>query len=277
MANILIFGASGNVGSELSKLLAAAGHKIRSTTSKTPKTASEMRVNLTTGEGIRQAFEGVDRAFLLSPSGNADQHRILSPLIQEAKRRGVDKVVLMSAMGANADEKSPLRQAEIELENSGLNYNIIRPNWFMQNFHTFWIGGIKAEGKIFLPAKKAKVSFIDTRDISAVAAKLLTSDEFNNQAFDITGPEAIDHDQVAQLLTKVSGKKISYQEIDSASFRSGLLGAGLPADYAEFLVLIAGFLAEGYSAPVTHEVEKILGRKPNTFANYARDFSQAWK
>src|SRR4051812_40754751 len=93
---ILVIGATGTVGSELSRLLKAEGHEVRETTSKAGgATPDRSYLNLLTGEGVRDAFADVDRAFLLSPAGYADQHAILSPLIQEAKRRGLKKVVLM--------------------------------------------------------------------------------------------------------------------------------------------------------------------------------------
>lgn len=273
---ILVVGANGMVGTELVRLLRQQGKNVRTTTSKKASGQSEAHLNLVTGEGITAAFEGVTKAFFLSPPGYADQHTLLSPLIQEAKRRGLEKVVLMTAMGANAVETSPFRRAEIELEKSGLAYNIIRPNWFMQNFHTFWIQGIKEQGKILLPAGKAKTSFIDARDISAVAAKLLTSDLLPNQDLDLTGPEALDHAQVADELSRATGKKIAYQETSPAEFRQGLYGAGLPRDYADFLVLIMGFLREGYAERTTENVRKILGREPSGFRQYAHDHKTNW-
>src|SRR5687768_2249395 len=100
--SILVVGASGTVGSLIVAQLVKEGHRVRATSSKVSATkdgVEKVQVNLHTGEGVRAAFEGIDRAFLLSPSGNADQYGILSPLIQEAKRRGLEKVVLMTAMG----------------------------------------------------------------------------------------------------------------------------------------------------------------------------------
>ncbi len=274
---ILIVGASGTVGSHLVQQLQRQGYRTRSTTSKNVATTDQLvHVNLATGEGIHAAFEGVDRAFLLSPPGYADQYAMLSPLIQEAKRRGLKKVVLMTAMGANASDATPFRQAEIELEKSGLSYNIIRPNWFMQNFNSFWIQGINEHGAILLPAGNAKVSFLDARDISSVAAKLLTSDEFDGRDFDLTGAEAFDHSEVAAAISQVSGRKVEYKEISPEDFRKGLLQAGLPQGYADFLVLIFGFLKEGYSARTTNSVKEITGQQPRRLATYANDFKQSW-
>ncbi len=282
---ILVIGASGTVGSELVKLLNADGHRVRATTSQPSSNADQttnqrtdkVHVNLATGEGLSASFEDVDRAFLLSPPGYADQYAMLSPLIQEAKRRGLKKVVLMTAMGANAVETSPFRRAEIELEKSGLNFTILRPNWFLQNFNTFWVHGIQSQSKILLPAGQAKVSFIDARDIAAVAARVLVDARFDNQALDLTGPEAVDHTRVAKAISDVTGKKVSYEEIAPENLQKGLLAAGLPADYVQFLLMIFGFLREGYNARVTDSVGKVLGQAPRELADYAETYKKAWQ
>ncbi len=273
---VLVVGASGTVGSELLRLLKNEGYRVRATTSKAPTNKEQVTVNLATGEGIKAAFEGVDRAFFLSPPGYSDQYQLLSPLIQEAKRQGLKKVVLMTAMGANAVETSPFRRAEIELEKSGLSYNIIRPNWFYQNFNTFWLQGILEQKKILLPAGTAKVGFIDARDISAVAAKLLTTDTLANRDFDITGPQSVDHHEVAQAISKATGKNIIYEEIAPATLQKSLLSVGLPKDYVEFLLMILGFLREGYSAGINNNVKTILGREPKGLEQYTNDYKQSW-
>ena len=152
-----------------------------------------------------------------------------------------------AATALPADDSIPLRRAELHLERSGLAWNVIRPNWFMQNFHTFWLHGIQTQGQIFLPVGAAKGSFIDTRDIAAVAAKLLSSDEFVNAAHDLTGSEALDHNQVAAILSKAAGRTIGYTDIPEDAMRQGLLGAGLPADYTEFLLVILGAFKAGFA------------------------------
>lgn len=280
MKRFLVIGAAGTVGANIAKLLVASGANVRGTTSRKANAGLKsgiewVHLNLATGDGVAEAFEGVQRAFFLAPPGFADQQRLLSPLIIEAKRRGLEKVVLMSAMGANAAD-TPFRRAEIELEKSGVPYNIIRPNWFMQNFNTFWIQGINGQGKILLPVGKAKASFIDARDIAAVAARLLATDDLNNRDFDLTGPGALDHHQVARILSEATGRTVVYEEIAPATLRKGLLAAGVPPDYAEFLLVILGFLEQGYAERTTGEVRRLLGREPIAFAEYARDHATAW-
>lgn len=274
---ILVVGASGTVGSEIVKLLQASGYAVRQTTSRPSNTSSDqVHLNLVTGEGIKDAFAGVERAFLISPPGYDDQYAILAPLIQEAKRRGLKKVVLMTAMGANAVETSPFRRAELELERSGISYNIIRPNWFLQNFNTFWLHGIQTEGKILLPAGTAKVSFIDARDIAAVAARLLVDDSVANRDFDLTGPESVTHDEVASAIAKTTGKKVVYEEVSPDDFKKGLIKAGLPEGYSNFLVMIFGFLREGYASAITPHVQNLLGRTPRGLDTYVQDYVKSW-
>lgn len=276
MSTILVVGATGTVGSELSRLLASAGHIVRKATSRAPTKPDQVHLNLLTGDGIDAAFKGVDRAFFLAPPGHSRQDLLLNPLVDAAAAHGLQKVVLMSAMGANADEAAPLRVAERHLEASGLAYNIIRPNWFMQNFNTFWLHGILSQGQILLPVGQAKGSFIDARDIAAVAAALLVSERFNGQDFDLTGPEALDHQQVAVVLTQASGKDIGYTDISPEQMREGLLAAGLPADYAEFLLLILGYFKAGYAERKTDAVQLITGQAPRSVAQYAADYKAAW-
>lgn len=276
MTTTLVIGAHGTVGAELSRLLAAQGQTVRRATSRTPTAADEVPLNLLTGAGLAAALDGADQAFLLAPPGHVNQHELLNPVIHQARASGVRKVVLMSAMGANADPAAPLRQVELHLEASGLAWNVIRPNWFMQNFHTYWLHGIVTQGLIQLPLGDAKGSFIDTRDIAASAAALLSGDGFVNRDFDLTGAEALDHHQVAALLSQATGRAVGYQDIPPEAMRAGLQGAGLPAPYVEFMLVILGYFKAGYAERTTDAVATLTGRAPRSFAAYAQDHRAAW-
>ncbi|MGV3524398.1 MAG: NAD(P)H-binding protein [Candidatus Sericytochromatia bacterium] len=277
MSKTLILGSRGQVGSALAEQLLTAGHSVVLATSGPATQAHQVHLNLASGEGLSQAFAEVDRAFLMAPPGYTRQDELLAPVIAQAQAQELQKVVLMTAMGADANPNSPMRQAELLLENSGLNYGIIRPNWFMQNFNTFWLTGIREQQKILLPVGQAKGSFIDTRDIAAVAAVLLQSDRFQQQAFNLTGGEALNHDEVAQMLSELSGKTITYAENTPEEMRHILLKAGLAADYADFMLVILDFFKQGYAAAITPAVAEITGQPPRSFWQYATDYQQAWR
>lgn len=280
MSKYLVIGASGTVGAGIVQQLTGQGHAVRATTHRkeavgTRGNVETVLVDLATGAGVDAAFNGIDGAFLLAPPGYADQQKLLSPLVAAARRAKVGKVVLMTAMGANAAD-TPFRRVEEELAASGAPFNVIRPNWFMQNFQTFWVHGINANGTIALPAGTAKTSFIDARDIAAVATRLLTTHDQDGRDFDLTGPESLTHADVARILSAETGRKIGYQDIEPDVLRKGLLAGGVPADYTEFLLVILGFLKQGYAERTTDTVEKLIGRKPIAFAQYAKDQRQAW-
>ena len=276
MSTILVIGANGTVGSALVPLLTARGHRVVAATSRQPAGSHQVQVDLATGHGLSTAFTGIDAAFLMSPPGHTNQDVLLGRAIDAARAQGVGKVVLMTAMGANADPNGPMRKAELHLAASGMAFNIIRPNWFMQNFHTFWLHGIVHHGAILLPVGTAKGSFIDARDIAAVAGELLSSSRHDGQEFDLTGSEALDHHEVAKILTQVAGRTISYQEITPEAMLQGLLGAGLPRPYAEFLIVILGYFKAGYAERTTDAVAQITGTAPRRFAAYAEDHRAAW-
>jgi uncharacterized protein YbjT (DUF2867 family) len=276
MAKTLVIGASGTVGSELAQRLAAKGHQVLRATSRAPAAAGQVQLNLVTQQGLAPAFEGVDKLFMLAPPGHTNQDVLLAPVIEQARRNGLHKVVLMSAMGANADDNAPLRKAELQLERSGLAWNVIRPNWFMQNFNTFWLDGITQAGKIMLPVGAAKGSFIDARDIAAVAAELLSTQAFDNRDFDLTGARALDHDEVAAILSRETGRHITFEDITPDALRPGLLAAQLPPDYVDFLLLILGYFKMGYSERVTDAVQQITGHAPRSIEAYAKDYRAAW-
>ena len=275
---ILVIGASGTIGSGIVKTLRAQGFKVVEATKDTvdKHSSNKVQMDLITGSGVKEGFTNIDRAYLLAPPGH-DQYSILAPLIKQAKSSNLKKVVLSTAYGANADESSSFRRAEVELEKSGLNYNIIRPNWFLQNFNSFWIQGILERNMISIPAGEAKVSFIDARDISDVAAKLLTSDEHNNKDFDLTSPASITHTEAAKAISNVINREIVYVDSSMNDLRSMLESAEMNSKYIEFFMTIMTFLKEGYNSEVNSNVEFILGRSATSLDKYVKDYRHFWK
>ena len=100
--------------------------------------------------------------------------------------------------------------------------------------------------------------------------------DFDNREFDLTSAEALNHDQVAAMLSQASGRVIAYEEITPEAMLQGLLGADLPRPYAEFMLVILGYFKAGYAERVTDAVASIAGRAPITFAQYAKDHRSAW-
>ncbi|ELE5890431.1 SDR family oxidoreductase [Vibrio fluvialis] len=271
MNKVLVLGASGHVGQPLVAELLAKGEQV--------KAASRSGQAFGAAEGVvfdfadpttfDAAFEGVDRAYVMLPGGYVESKALLEPVIQAAAERNV-KVVFQSVLGVDADDSIPYRQVEIALENSGVPYVILRPNWFADNFHTYWKAGID-QGVIGVPAGEGKSSFIDVRDIASSAAAALTTNRFDNQAFNLTGPEALSYAQAAQKISAALGKPVAYQAMEEGAFCDLLKSVGVPADYAEFLTSIFYPVREGWTAGVSDAVATLTGKAPRSLDEYIAD------
>lgn len=268
---ILVFAANGNVGHPLVAALLARGEQVKaaSRSGKAVGGAQGVAVDMDNPSTLASAFEGVDRVFLLAPTGSLDITGRLLPVIEAAAARKV-KVVLMTALGVDADDAIPYRQVELALERSGTPFVIVRPNWFADNFHTFWKLGID-HGVIAVPAADGKTSFIDTRDIAESAAAALTTDRFDGRTFNLTGPEALNYGEAAAVLSRATGKAVAYTPVDDDAFVGILTGAGVPEPYARFLATLFHPVREGWTARVTGDVETLTGHAPRLLATYAQD------
>ena len=274
MPKILVLGATGHVGRPLIRELIARGEAVKAASrGGQPVEGAEGVAFDVTKPSFDTLFDGVDRLFMLLPSGYADSKGLLLPIVDAAAARKV-KIVFMSAMGVDADDSIPLRQVEIAVEKSGVPHVILRPTWFADNFHGFWKHGVD-NGQITVPAADGKSAFIDVRDIAASAAAALTSSRFDGKAFNLTGPATFSYGEAAELLSEVMGRKITYKSIDDASFIAMLTGAGLPADYAGFVTAIFHPVREGWAARVTDDVKTLTGRAPHALRDYAEHNKRA--
>lgn len=274
---ILVVGANGTIGRPLVQALLAKGAVVRaaSRTGSAVEGAEGVVFNVADPATFPAAFEGVDAVYLLLPAGTLTIAELLLPLIAFAAERKV-KVVLQSVLGADASEEIPYRQAELALERSGTPFVILRPNWFADNFHTYWKQAID-HGMIGVPAAEGKTSFIDARDIGESAAAALTDSAFDGRAFDLTGPEALSYDEAATVLSAVLGRQIRYTPLSDEAFIAIVTGAGVPKDYAQFLAAIFASVRDGGAAVVTGDVAALTGHAPRDLATYAADNRAAFR
>lgn len=274
---ILVIGSTGTIGTPLVKALLAKGESVKaaSRTGKAAEGAQGVRFDYTDASTYTDAFDGVDRLFLILAGGRLDAIDALTPVVEEAARRNV-KIVFLSVFGVDADDSIPYRQVELKIIASGAPYVILRPNWFADNFHTYWKPGIE-HGQIAVPAGEGKSSFIDVRDIAESAASALTSTAFDNKAFNLTGPKAFSYGEAAAIISQVIGKPVGYSAVSDDVFIGILTGAGVPKDYAAFLASIFYPVREGWTSAVTGDVETLTGHAPRSLETYVADHVAALK
>jgi uncharacterized protein YbjT (DUF2867 family) len=210
--------------------------------------------------------------------GDNESDKAAAPFIDAAKQEGIAHIVNLTAMGVEEDSSFMLRVLENHLEASGIPYTHLRPNWFMQNFDSGpMFADIRATGALHLPAADAKLSFIDVRDIAAVALEALTGSRHLEKAYTLTGGGALDHFEAVRLISHVAGRTISYVPISEEAAISGLAKSGVNEGHIRRWAEFFEKVRQGRCAPVTRDVENILGRPPISFSQYAQDHADVWK
>jgi uncharacterized protein YbjT (DUF2867 family) len=282
---ILITGGTGTTGRDIVGQLAGVGG-VRVMVRDPAKAASfggagfeVVRGDFDQPESLDAALEGVERALLLSPPDpRTVEHQ--TNFIEAAKRAGTKHVVKFSAIVADASAPGGFMkwhgEAEALLKASGLAYTMLQPNTFMQNL----LGSaqtIAAQGAIYQAVGDARASFVDTRDVALVAARVLTGEGHEGKSYVITGPEALSYHDVAAKLSEATGRRVAYVPVSPEEFRAGALAQGLPEWLAEALCLLNEAFASGASSAVTEVVREVGGREPRTFGQFARDYAAPFR
>jgi uncharacterized protein YbjT (DUF2867 family) len=193
------------------------------------------------------------------------------------RRADVDRVVTLSAMGADRRRDVSLGRLEQIVEEAGFAWTHLRPNWFMQVFSSGpLLAGIRATGRIEVPAGEAAISWVDARDVAAVGAAALTEAGHQERAWLLTGAQALDHGAVADILGDAAERPIAYRPLDEEEARRMILAAGLGPRRAERLLRFYRLVRAGACAPVSRDVETVLGRPALSLERFARDHRDCW-
>jgi len=282
-ALITVTGSTGTIGSELVRLLSAAGVGARALHRDVRKTRALPNVtwvhaDLDDARRLKVALDGTDRLFLLT-GNEPDFARTQIGVVRAAEELGVKHIVKLSALGASDHSRSTIAgdhwAVEQALLSTRLRWTILRPHAFMQN----WLGdvaeSVRAEGVIYAPIGDGRVPFIDTRDIAAVAAEVLLHAEAHaGKKYFLTGGEAIGYADVAGALSEATGRTITYRPITLEEARSRLAERGVAAAAIDAMLAIAAYQrAGGPTATVSPSVEGLLGRPPRTIRDFARDYA----
>jgi uncharacterized protein YbjT (DUF2867 family) len=290
--SILVTGATGNIGSEVVKELLsdapdvsikAAVHSSQNVKKvKSDARVKVIQIDYNEPETVREALNGVDKLFLLTPDvPNAAD--LASNVVIEAKKAGIKQIVKQSVMGAAALEADVgtmrlHRQVEKFIEQSGIPFTFLRPNEFMQNFVNFHSPSIKGNNAFYVPLEDAKVSLVDVRDIAGVAVKsLIDEDKHKNKTYLITGPEALSYHQVAEILSNTTGRKINYVNISDEEARAAMKEIGMSDWLINTVSELSEYFRKGKASEISPAVEEVTGNKPISFSQFAKDYAEAFR
>jgi len=282
---ILITGSTGNVGSEVVKQLAHAGHKVRAlvrdpkeATGRLPTTVDVVVGDLDNVDSLVNAMKGTDKLYMLAPLTPSLQRQEAS-IVEAAKRAKLQHIVKHSVLGAQWEAITLgkwHRAGEKLVEASGIQWTHLRPSGFFSNTLA-WAGMIKNGGTVYYPTGEGKLGVVDPRDVAAVAVKCLTEPGHASKTYDITGPAALSTREQVDIIGRAIGKQLKYVDVPDQAARESMLGMGMPAAIADMMIEFTGAIKAGQCATVTDTVQKLTGKTPRTFEAWAQEHAAAFR
>jgi uncharacterized protein YbjT (DUF2867 family) len=289
MGTYFITGATGTIGREVVHSLVAQGHNAVAASRSPEQSASQFSelhnqydtqvlkhvqfdfADTTTYEQAQDA----DAIFVLAPGMNLEVFALLSPFIDYIDQQSPSKrVVYLSGYGMDALPELPFhKHMEEKLQQTSLDWRVVRPGFFAQNFGNFDRESIQNHHILFAPVGDGVTPFISSKDIGASVAALLIQDEYSQQTFTLTGNEALSYYQVADILSEILGTTITYTNPDEKSYRATLINNGVPNDIANYLTQVYSLIRLGVIHETTSHVQELTGVVPESLRSVLkRDF-----
>jgi uncharacterized protein YbjT (DUF2867 family) len=283
---ILVTGATSAVGKAVIKELLARKVLVRAFL-RQPVDAAKLQAqgveaflgDMTKQASVAQALQGIESVYLITPVAEylLETEGLWA---QEGKKAGIRHLIKQSEIGADPQSLSPLLQyhgrAEDAIRTSGVPYTILRTLYFMQNFAPMYAHSIITRGMIYAPLADARMSYVDARDVGAVAARLLTKEGHQYQEYEVTGPEAITCTQLAEIFSSLLHTPVHYATISDEETEKALLGRYSPWR-ARAVVTLLQFYRQGGGNLVTPVVDEVTGRKPCTAAAFISEHLQSFQ
>jgi uncharacterized protein YbjT (DUF2867 family) len=250
-STVLVLGATGKTGRRVTELLGPAARPA----SRSSATKFDWSLPVT----WEPAVAGATAAYVVPPENPA----ALADFVPVAVQAGVTRLVLLSMRGAPEDDPF-----EAAIKNSGAEWTILRPTWFMQNFDEDMFAEPVRHGELAVPAGQGVHPFIDVRDIAEVAVAVLTQPGHAGQTYDLSGPESLSFAEMLARIVAVTGSPVLYTDVAPDDFTASLRGLGYPEEIAELVTMLLVRIRTGAEAHLSDGVQRVLGREPRTFADY---------
>jgi len=279
----LVTGATGTIGREVAKHLAAQGVStragVRDRTKARKQFGDEIELVAFAFEDKRlfaDALEDVEKVFLLPPL-MPNQVQVTNAFVDAAQNAGVQHIVKLSAIGVGSETFAVGERhaaSERHIRNSDLAFTFLRPNSFMQNFVNYFP---PRDGVIHLPWGKGKASFVDARDIATVAVRALTNEGHKNKIYTLTGPAALSIDEVARTLSHAADREIKYVDVPESAARDAMLNAGMAEWQVDLLMELHAINKQSRWSTITSDVQEVTGKPPIAFREFACDHADKFR
>lgn len=280
--NILITGATGNVGFEVIRFLTKnnstnniiAGVRNINAAQKLFKDYSSIdfvNFDFEQPETFDNALKNIDTIFLLRPPHISNIEKYFVPLMAKLKEHELNEVVFLSVQGAEKSKVIPHNKIEKLIENCNLNHVFLRPSYFMQNLTTTLHKDIKNKRQIILPAGKAKFNWIDIENIAEIGSIILDNfSDYSNQTFELTGERNIDFYEVTDLINTIIKRPVSFSNVNPLKFYKTKKDEGMEKGMIIVMIMLH-FLPRLQKEPViSNYYEQLTGKKPTALNDFIK-------
>lgn len=277
----LVLGATGRLGQLVVDGLVAAGAPCRAVSRDPARAAALARpgvepvvLDVADVAALERALADDDRLFLCLPTSR-EQSALERGAIDAAARAG-RPVVKLAWVGAGMETDVPFgvwhREIEAHLAAAGIPYSVVRSSSFVQHLWGELIAPrVRERGVFRLSAGDGRVAAVDLRDVADVCVALLLRDGHEGRAYDLTGPEALSFAEAAAIVAEAAGRPVAYVDAPEDEVRAELLALGHDPWFAEALIRLYRLYRADALAPVSPDVEAVLGRPGRRFAAWAHE------
>jgi uncharacterized protein YbjT (DUF2867 family) len=261
------------VGREVVRACRAAGFSVREAATDGPS-----RFDFTDRATWAAALEGVDFVFLLRPPPLGDMASTLNPFVDAAFAAGVKHLVFLSVAGAETKSWVPHRKVEDHLRTTRGSWTILRPGFFAQNLGDAYRRDVLEDSRLLVPADQGRVAFLDVADLGDVTARVFQEPErFAGQALRLAGPEAVTFGELAERLTAVLGRPITYEAASVLGYVWHLWRQRqLPWMQILVQTVLHVGLRSGEAAAVDDTQVALLGRPASPVSGYLERARDLW-
>jgi len=275
---ILITGASGQVGQATLRHLRSTDVNVRcADRNVSPDDPGSVRFDFLDPATFESALAGAKVVLLVRPPQLAKPRQDMLPFLMACKRASVQRVVFLSLQGADRNSFTPHAKIEGLIRELGIDHTFLRPSFFMQNLTGTHLAEIRDDKRIRVPAGSGRTNFIDVNDIGAVAAKVLTEVGHTNQVYELTGTDSWTYAEVADLLSRATGRLILYERPGLLRFLAYHLRKGTPFRFALVMGAIYTIARLGRAAGTTDTVVRLLGRPPHSLPAFIEEHRDLWQ
>ncbi|GAA0357125.1 NAD(P)H-binding protein [Bacillus horti] len=262
---ILVTGATGTVGRHVVDQLLKKGVEVRAVSRNPEKASLPSGVEVVAGDlaapdSLEEALQDVEGLYLILSSDQAGPVlQTDTSIIKMAADKGVKKIVVLMDYDGNP--------VEYVVQDSGMEWTLIKPVEFMANVLDDWQESIRTEGVVRVPFADALSARIHEADIAAVAVTSLTEEGHSGQSYYVTGPEVFSRAETVKKMAEAIGKEISFIELSEEEARQGWKEQGFQDEDIDFFVEMGKNPPEvGYTVLPT--VEQVTGQPARTFAQW---------